>query len=297
MGTHTQRLQDSGLVAWWSHGTTARAGVGVVAQAGFIRSFSDAEPQWAELVPGRAAVLRLRGPQGALDIAVTYFPTGSKRALEESSGDDRQEGADSLVEQRRQMRHQLAAAPTPPHLVLTLLSGDFNYVTVDEDRWCKVSGEATGARDAREEREFQSDVAKPFALHELHQPFATFNGGYARSRLDRVYSSHHAADKLDRDFDCSPLEWVQQLSCHRPVVFHRRASHKSGRGTGALPAAPISAPEWPLRVALCYQSQLHQDERPSCPLRRLRLLKRAIAETTWSMHEQELTSRRQPATA
>ena len=53
---------------WWSPGTARRAGVGAVVQRAFLELFNSAPPEWVEVSPGRAAVLRLRGPSGSLDI-------------------------------------------------------------------------------------------------------------------------------------------------------------------------------------------------------------------------------------
>ena len=59
-----------GTRSWWSAGTAARAGVGVIVKESFLERFNSAVPQWLVLEPGRLAALRLVGEQGSLDILV-----------------------------------------------------------------------------------------------------------------------------------------------------------------------------------------------------------------------------------
>jgi hypothetical protein len=63
------------------------------------------DEDWVEIVPGRAAVLRLRGPSGAVDLGVVYMDAHSE-------------------EVRADLRTQLAMALRPPDQVLTFLMGD-----------------------------------------------------------------------------------------------------------------------------------------------------------------------------
>ena len=69
-----------GFRAWFSPGTSRRAGVGLLVKQSFLAQFS-ANPVWDEVVPGRAGILRLRGPSGALDLVMLYFPMGSDSAV------------------------------------------------------------------------------------------------------------------------------------------------------------------------------------------------------------------------
>jgi hypothetical protein len=59
-----------GTVSWWSSGTAARAGVGIIVKNSFISKFGLQAPVWAEVEPGRLAVLSLCGDDGNLDLAV-----------------------------------------------------------------------------------------------------------------------------------------------------------------------------------------------------------------------------------
>jgi len=65
-----------GSKAYFSPGATAScAGVGVVVSIEFLSQF-DPDPVFEEVSPGRAAVLRLRGNKGALDLWTIYGHTG-----------------------------------------------------------------------------------------------------------------------------------------------------------------------------------------------------------------------------
>ena len=66
--------------AWWSHEGQSTGGVGILVRKGFLEHFVEDRIEWVEVVPGRAAILRLDGPEGSLDICTVYLPTGDARA-------------------------------------------------------------------------------------------------------------------------------------------------------------------------------------------------------------------------
>ena len=73
-----------GCSAWWSQGPTAgHSGVGFVIKDEFLRNFEH-PPRLHHIWRGRAAKLCLRGSQGALDLVVVYFPSGSRANPSES---------------------------------------------------------------------------------------------------------------------------------------------------------------------------------------------------------------------
>ena len=114
--------------AFWSDGTAHQAGVGMLISHEFLEHFNPVAPQdWVEVVPGRVAMLRLRGPEGALDLVTVYLPTGPQTTAE-----------------KRNMMSRLAQFIEDPHQVLTVLAGDFNFVTTSRDRVNKQSGNFTG---------------------------------------------------------------------------------------------------------------------------------------------------------
>ena len=86
----------------------------------FLEQFNPTPREiWEELVPGRAAVLRLRGRLGSLDIFVLFFPAENHSELEVG----------------------LAKAMLPASDVLAVIMVDFNYVTARQDQNTKPSAQ------------------------------------------------------------------------------------------------------------------------------------------------------------
>ena len=62
---------------FWAHGTTQTAGIGLLVNKDFLEKFhATSADSWQIIVPGRAARLRLEGPEGSLDIYVLYLRSG-----------------------------------------------------------------------------------------------------------------------------------------------------------------------------------------------------------------------------
>ena len=124
-GGHLIWRPPTGCSAWWSAGaSTAHAGVGIVVQDRFMARFEE-PPRWSVVWPGRAAVLSLRGPEGALDIIVAYFPTGSDVNEADLCGAHVADLAEhpSFPELRAHLRSRLARHVLPPVRALTVLGG------------------------------------------------------------------------------------------------------------------------------------------------------------------------------
>ena len=167
-------------------------------------------------------ILRLNGPSGALDIVTVYLDTG-----------------DATTRRTAEMRI-IAGVFRLKEQALTLLLGDFNFVTNDRERWNKRQSQWSGAGDRNDQEEFQRILAEPHDLHELFQPHLTCDMGTAISKLDRIYSNHNVTDQLDRHYSCTALFWTS-LSAHRPIAFSRiPPSHQ--RKSPSLPAAPLDHP-------------------------------------------------------
>lgn len=267
---------------WMAPGTTARAGVGLIVRNSFLDKFGAARPRWEVLVPGRAAVLRLRGPQGGLDLYTLYFATGSDAEVVPRGAVASAAGAVPPADQRRAMRLAIARAMAPQSEVLSVLMGDWNWAPRAEDRWCKTSGRWSGARDAPEEHHFREVLADPFELCEVHQAAPTHDCASARSRLDRVYWNQHGLEQLDRTLYCCPLEWVPRLSAHRAVAFGRRAPQRHDSGLRPLDSSVVRDPLWPSRVSVALDRR-ERAEPQAGPLRRLVLLKMAMREVADTM--------------
>ncbi len=262
----------AGVRSFWSHDTTRTAGVGLLVKDDFLSSFNPVKAHdWEDVEDGRAAVLRLRGPRGCLDVFVLYMDTGS-----------------TGTKGRRATMARLAAAMQPPDRALTILVGDFNFASKPHDRFNKHTGEWTGAQDAEDQEVFQRIVLDPFELHEWEQEHFTCDTAQARSRLDRVYVNQHLSSQLDRHYSCTPLEWVKHLSAHRPISFARRHASRHEDVARPLPTGPLSDPSWAGRVSLRFGELRSSDLVDDQPLRRLTLLKRAIRDVTEAMAEEKV---------
>ena len=215
-------------------------------------------------------MLRLSGPAGNLDIFSVYFPTGNQA----TSHDD--EPRSSLFQQRCQLRQQISEHLQPHYSALSLIGGDFNYVVEKTDRWTVANADWSHHDDEPDEKHFQLWLGREHGLCELHQPHATHASALARSRLDRVYSSHSLSKQLDSSMGCAALDWNNSLSNHRPVIFFRhRCSKRPSSHPGPLPSDIIKKLCWPRKVALDFHEKLSQEMMPisglvpSIPIRSL----------------------------
>ena len=250
-----------GFTAMWSTGTSARAGVGIILRDSFLRQF-DPDPVWDEPVPGRAAVLRLRGPLGALDIWTVYFATGTRGLVHATTDEE----ANMQVKMQRQlMRERINAKMSPKCQVLSVIGGDFNWVVEGADRTSKDDRlldpiRQANVRDKADEDHWREDLCRRHGLHELHQTQATHDDAGCRSRIDRIYWNAHVSTQLDTTLHCVPLTWVPHLSHHRALAFGRRRARPIPDQPRPVPAAVLRDPAWPVRVAALYWTLLRKAE-------------------------------------
>ncbi len=199
------RLPD-GYVAYWSHSSLKSAGTGIILSQNFLSRFSS-DVDFAEVVPGRLARIKLIGPEGAVDIWAIYMHTGV------TPSEDRVARAGV----RKALEPKIADFNTS----LTIIAGDWNFVTHRSDRWCNTAVDWTGDRDRLEFEEFRDSLFIPNMLNELHQEHHTYYSTTATSRLDRIYTNHHISEQLDHGFGCSTLRRDNTISKHSPVSFFR----------------------------------------------------------------------------
>ena len=127
------RMPD-GIHPFWSHGLARKAGIGLWVKETFLAKFNPVtEDSWEEIEYGRAGVLRLRGPNGALDIFVVYHHTGDSAEAKAS---------------RESTRTVLANSIKPQAEALTILMGDFNYVAHRRDRFSKMDADGSDTDSA-----------------------------------------------------------------------------------------------------------------------------------------------------
>ena len=257
---------DRGTTSFWSHNPTTRtAGVALLVRTSFLQQFLPlTEGSWQEILPGRAAVLRLDGPQGSLDLFTVYMHTGRQTAA------------------RTQVARALAAAMRPQSQVLSLMMGDWNFVMDTTDRFEGEEARWTGGQDAVEAATFASTFNQPHGFVELDQPEFTHESGRTQargaSRLDRIYSNHHLMDQLDHEWGCSALRWTKRLSHHRPVSFFRRAKSEDGETGKPLDAAVFRDPDWKHRTLMQFSALVSQETTRPSALRKLVLLKTAMVQ-------------------
>ena len=286
----TTILKAKGIHAFWSNGGSRRAGVCILVNQKFLKKFNSQEPVWGEIHKGEAAVLQLQGCEGNLDLFSVYLPTGN-------AGSSEQERL-SLLQQRCNIRKKIADRTKPVHGALSIVGGDFNYVTEEKDRWTLAKGDWSCTDNSADQKDFLEKLGPQTGLHELHQEHATHRSGLAQSRLDRVYTNQHCSVQLDSSLGCAALEWDTDISHHRPVIFFKnhRSKDEVDRPT-LLSTGVIQDPRWPDRVRAKFQQISSQDSDACCPMRRLYLLKEAIKQVSGQMEtEASRTAAKNPVT-
>ena len=264
--------------AMWSHCSRRQGGVALIIKEVFLRQFSAIrQADWVEPLAGRVAALHLTGPHGSISIAVAYFPSGHGQEGERQHA-------------RRCIRELMESKPH----ALWIVMGDFNYVTKDSDRYCLHTQTFSGAKDNNEEEHWKEHVAGPKALVELTQPSFTFQSATVRSRLDRVYVNHHAADWFRGTIYAAALPWPppqsndeRTVSDHRPVSFGRQLPPAEGRPP-MLREKHIKHKDFPKRVSRSFHEDINKrlgNGQTIDAVQKLQLLKEAMHRVNAAMEE------------
>ena len=255
-----------GMLGLWNDGSSSAGGVGIILSRQFLAQFRpvDETKDWITIVPGHVAVLRLRGAQGSLDIFCVYMPTGTA-----GSASDREDCIRSIAEHMN-----------PRDRVLTILSGDFNFVESEGDRASAATGQVSSQVDARETKAWLEAIADPHGVYEWAQPQYTHKNAGFYSRIDRMYCNQHVSYQLDRHSSCCMLEGDWELSHHRPISFYRRTPPPKSRDKRPITAREISKEGWAAGVKCTFDRLCTQDTAVANPFRRLVLLKDAMIQTT-----------------
>ena len=151
---------------------------------------------------GRLLLFQGNHPQGALDIFVVYLDPGADAATR----------CASLRIIRRYIRLNAH----------TIILGDFNFVECEQDRYMKEEGIWSFSDDKNVAKEWSAHILSK-GMKEWSQENFTFENSRMLSRLDRVYSSLHAAHSLLEDVYCHVLDRVPEVSDHNPIGFGMRA--------------------------------------------------------------------------
>ena len=157
----------------------------------------------------------------------------------------------SYFDLRSLLRSRIADSLAPAEDCLTILGGDFNWVTTDGDRTAlSTMAPPSGARDARDENHVKAVLGDRFGLAEMYQPEHAHASSSARSRLDRIYVNYHPSEHVDRHVRGSALEWRRDLSHHRVVFFTKCTPRHGDEDVRPLNASSLAAHAFPRRVAL-----------------------------------------------
>ena len=266
-------------VGFWSHHQPSGvAGIALLVRPAFLAQFYPCHDRsWVEICQGRAAVLRLDGPTGSLDIFTVYLHSGQRQNA------------------RMEIVRDIAAAMRPASQALSIMMGDWNFVTDPTDRYQANTATWTGAYDITEATNFVNLFSKQHQFVELTQPDFTHESGRnearGASRLDRIYANHHLMDQLDHEWGCSPLQWVKRLSHHRPVSFFRRTRAHDQDNDKPIDPSAFRHPEWKSLTLMEYAASISTEtERPG-PLRKLVLLKQAMTRVADRLKHENTTRR------
>ena len=222
--------------SFWSHLSPRQGGVGLILTLKFLQQF-DPDPVWTDIVPGRVARLRLRGPCGSLDIFVCYLDARDRNA--------RQECATSVLPFFSDQKE-----------VLTLLFGDFNFVISNHDRLNKISGDWSGQANQNESNWFSDHFFSPANLAEWAQSEHTCEISSARSRIDRFYCNLHIGAQQNEHVECCALDWKLDLSSHRPIHFAKLHARKKRKTPRPLPLWTVDHPKFSSMVEELYDERL-----------------------------------------
>ena len=262
-----------GYAYFHSHGSTSVAGVGILVDEQFLQRFEKPKSnRLEEIIPGRVGALRLAGKEGRIDLVVVYATTGDAQ------------------HERAELRDKLSRSLVPPTQALTVVAGDWNYVSAEEDRYSLDPVSWTGDRQSREEDHFQHVLGSPFSLIEFEQQEYTNQSSTGRARLDRAYANFGPDSQLDHHIACVALPWPgRSVSSHRPLNFRfGLPQRREDDGNRPIPEYIIRQPEWQQRVKLRHWELLQEDakEQDVRGLRNLKLLKRAMREVSSSMQSE-----------
>ena len=258
------RRLPHGVRAFWCDGLEGEAGVGIWVKESFIEQVIGKKGghDWVKVVPGRAAVLRLWGPDGCLQIGMVYLQTGNSGGREA----------------RSKTLRSLAQELDKGGKTLTVLIGDLNFVTDKRDR---VNGDPlqhTGGRDKGEAEDLH-DLLGRLGLAELEQAEFTYRFEDCRSRIDRMYTNMGRYEWMDRDIGCVALDWDDITSRHRPIAGFKR-SRAEELNSRPIQLDEVGGEEWSRRIQIEFLQRLRDGDGWASGVERMLLVKEAVWKVT-----------------
>ena len=270
---------------WSNYRDKTTAGVGVAVSKDFLKNFGpiDEKSDWVTIVEGRAAKLRLRGMHGALDIITIYATSGNTQ---------------EKTEERLDLIWKVNCYIDDKNEVLTIISGDFNFVEKPDDRWNGNNPDQRRTEDKEETLAVRKGWKFKHDMVERAQEEYTYRHAGAMSRLDRVYTNHHTTDQLNHHFGCQALDWVDKKrnDNEQPRSFHRALSYEKSSQkceekfqTTKIQPTTLKSKKWK-----DYTDLKFQEKRDNCrgkgqsnPFTHLRLYKEAMTEAASMIQEQD----------
>ena len=274
-GKSRARRVPLGFKAFWGNGLEGEAGVGAWVKEEFLTKVmgEDGGYDLVNVDPGRAAVLRIWGTEGRLQVGMVYLQTGNSGGRAE----------------RTATLRKLFAELAKGGKTLTILTGDFNFVMDKMDRVNGTPPKFTGGGDEGEAKNMNI-MLKQAGLQELEQSEFTYRFEECRSRIDRMYTNMGRYEWLDRDIGCLALDWHNNTSRHRPIAGFRRSSVEKGPGERPIQDHEVGGQEWNRRIKVAYLEKLREKDGRATGIQKLLMTKEAVKEVTRRMSKEKATT-------
>ena len=163
--------------------------------------------------------------------------------------------------------------------MLSVLGGDFNWVTANSDRISISTASPSMRNDNGEDNHFKNHISIPHDLHEMFQSEPTHASASTRSRLDRIYCNQHVSEQLDRHLKVAALEWKVEVSNHRAVLFSRMLPQKVAHNERKVSDSAVKHEDFPRLVALNFNARL-KDSPEASNIQKLMIIKNSIKEVS-----------------
>lgn len=147
-----------------------------------------------EPVEGPVAILRLVGPDCALDLVNVYMPTGDAEP------------------ERSRIRDSIRTHLRPQDEALTVIIGDWNFARDRDGIFNADLAEWTGMGDTRDHHNLEEQLLKHFDLVEGRQDEMTHKRSRGLSRVDCLYLNPHLADQACKPWTVAALFCPGDLS-------------------------------------------------------------------------------------
>ena len=181
-------------IRYWSHGTAYVGGIGIWLNRRFCEANGLHNVHLTEAKPGRILRLTANTNKGSLNIVAMYCTSGHDS-----------DSVNAKMEELRLLEKMLREKDTH----LNIVGGAFNF-TVDADDSLTSSTLNRSPYKWTQLADTWGKIGKRWGLNEMYQPKFTHRSSVACSRIDRIYTSHHAALQLDYN----NAIWIEPFNAH-----------------------------------------------------------------------------------